>query len=96
MFPVARHGLWTNRLFFKSGDPVRLIDRENAKPASLSERNPHRRHRDVGTGLAVGPQHRRVIHPVNVIAGENDDKVRSTAFDQVEVLVNRVGRSLIP
>ena len=49
-----------------------------------------------GAALLVEAQHLRVVHLVDVIARQHDHVARVLAHDRVEVLVDRVGRALIP
>ena len=51
---------------------------------------------DVGGGVLVLLHHLAVIHFVDVIAGENEDVLGLLGADGINVLVNRVGRALIP
>ena len=55
-----------------------------------------RRQRDLRRHVLVEAEHLLVVHLVDVIAGEHDDVARVLANDRVEVLVDRVGRALIP
>ena len=64
---------------------VRLLDRH------LDGGERHRR-----AALLVEAQHLRVVHLVDVIAGQHDDVVRALLHDGIEVLVHGVGRALIP
>ena len=54
------------------------------------------RQRGAGAALQVEAQHPRVVHLVDVIAGEHDQVPRPFALDGVEVLVDRVRRALVP
>ena len=49
-----------------------------------------------GAALAMEAQHARVVHLVDVVAGEDDDVLRVLARDRVEVLVDGVGGAEIP
>jgi hypothetical protein len=51
-----------------------------------------------GTALDVVDQHHGVIHLVDVVAGQNHDKLGFwiIGFEDVDVLVNGVGRATIP
>ena len=58
-------------------------------------------HRNGGDGhlralLHVKLEHLANIHAVNVIGAEDDHQVRIGLFDQVDVLINGVGRAAIP
>src|SRR5260370_34439330 len=51
---------------------------------------------DVGARVAMLLEHAAVIHFVDVIAGEDEDELRALTADGVNVLVDGVGRALIP
>src|SRR5260370_30456714 len=51
---------------------------------------------DVGAGVAMVLEHAAVIHFVNVIAGKDKDELRTLTADGINVLVDGVGRALIP
>ena len=51
---------------------------------------------DVRAGGHVLLEHLLIIHLVDVIAGKNEDVVRLLAADRIDVLVDGVGRALIP
>ena len=52
--------------------------------------------RHVGVLLDVLHQHRLVVHLVDVIAGQDDEVFGRVALDDVDVLVDRVGRPRVP
>jgi hypothetical protein len=41
-------------------------------------------------------QYLLVVHAINVISGQHDDKLRAAAFQHEQILVNRIGSPLIP
>jgi hypothetical protein len=41
-------------------------------------------------------QHDAVVHFVHMVAGQDDDELRRVGFDDVEVLVHRIGGAEIP
>ena len=53
-------------------------------------------HRHVGLRPDVLLEYFLIIHLVNVIAGEQRDVLRRVALDDVDVLIDRVGRAAIP
>ena len=48
------------------------------------------------SGLDVLLQHLFVVHLVDMVAGEDDHELRRVALDDVDVLIDRVGRAEIP
>ncbi len=58
--------------------------------------NLDRRKRDRRAAFLVEAQHPGVIHFVDVIARQHDHVVRVFLHDRIEVLVDRVGRALVP
>ena len=50
----------------------------------------------VGAALLMETQHPGVVHLVDVIARQDDEVARTLADDRVEVLVDGVGRALVP
>ena len=54
------------------------------------------RHGDLGPLLLVELDHAGDVHPVDVIGAEDRHQVRVGLLDQVDVLVDGVGRALIP
>ncbi|MGY3356921.1 hypothetical protein ACVWZK_003584 [Bradyrhizobium sp. GM0.4] len=51
---------------------------------------------DVGAAVDVLAQHHLVIHFIDMVAGENDDEAAGVGFDDVDVLVDCIGRADIP
>ena len=47
-------------------------------------------------GVDVLAQHQLVVHLVDVVAGEDDHVFRTVGLDDVDVLVDRVRRALVP
>ena len=66
------------------------------KRLRVGDRHFDRRQRDRGAALLVEAQHARVVHLVDVVARQHDEVARVLAHDRVEVLVDGVGRALIP
>ena len=62
----------------------------------LLDRHPERRDRHRGAGLDVLADHLLGVHAVDVVGAEHDDDVGPLVAQQVEVLVDRVGRALEP
>ena len=51
---------------------------------------------DVRAGVDVLLEHLLVVHLVDVVAREDEDVIRLLAADRIDVLIDRVGRALIP
>ena len=66
------------------------------KAGSLSTWNLDAANRNVGFLLQMLLEHQLVIHFVDVIARQHHEVFRVVTFDNVEVLINRVGGALIP
>ena len=69
---------------------------DDAEARAVGDRHLDRRERHRRAALLVEPQHARVVHLVDVIARQHDQVPRALAHDRVEVLVDGVGRALIP
>ena len=92
----ARHRRRTARFFLEIDNPHRFVDRHHPEIRGLLKR-----HLDAGDG-AVGTfgdmvgQHVRVIHLVDVVAGQDDKVFRAGGAEDVEVLEHGVGGAAIP
>src|SRR5690606_18587939 len=51
---------------------------------------------NIGAGGNVGVQHSRIVHRIDVIAGEHEHVIRIDRFDQVAVLMHRVDGARVP
>ena len=80
----------------KDKDAVLLVDMHDAEAGRLLERSLEAADRDVGARFDVLQQHLLVVHLVDVVAGEQHDELRRIALDDVDVLIDRVGRAEIP
>ena len=83
-------------LFVKLIDSAVLVRIQNAEPAGLHER--HLDHRDC-TGrlmLLVERNHLGVVHLIDMVARKHQHILRVIALDKRDVLVDGVGRPLIP
>ena len=87
-------GLGGLRLLAEGGDPLarrRALDHAGA--ARLGERHVQRRDRHAGAGRDVLADHLLGIHAVDVVGAEHADVVGPLVVDEVEALVDRVGRA---
>ncbi len=83
-------------LLQEAGDPLAVIDPHDAELARLQARYRQAGDRQVGPVFAVVVDHPGVIHLVNVVAGQDQRVAGRGLLDRVDVLVDRVGRPLIP
>ena len=91
-----RHRSRVGRLFLEPDDPPPVVHLEYAETprlldGDLDDGDRHRR-----AGLLVEADHLRVIHLVDMVAGQHDDVAGAFLDDRVEVLVDRVGRAEVP
>ena len=75
---------------------VGVVHGQDAHPARVGEGDAPDRDRDVGAVPAMGLHERLVVHLVDVVAGEDDDRVRGRALDHVHVPEHRVGGPAVP
>ncbi len=93
---LVRHGRRILGLFDERQDLVVVIDIHHAKAGCLLARHFQAADRDVGALVHVLLQHLLVVHLVDVVAREQHDELRVVALDDVDVLIDRVGRAEIP
>ena len=90
------HGRRLGRLLQEAGDAVGVVHGHDAEAAAILDRHFDRGQRDRGVPFLVEAEHLLVVHLVDVVAGQDDDVARFLAHDGVEVLVDGVGRALVP
>ena len=83
-------------LFEEAHQPVLVVHLHDAEAAGFLRRNLDDADGRCRTALAVNGQHPRVVHLVDVIAGEHDEMARVLAQNRVEVLKHRVCGAQIP
>src|SRR5467141_2384415 len=94
---VVRRLFRDGRLFLETDDAPILVGLNHTELlGSLGGWYFDGRDGDLGAGVAVLLEHAAVVHLVDVIAGEDEDKFRSLAADGVDILVDGVGGALIP
>ena len=76
--------------------PAGIIDRHDTEPARLVQSDFHAGHCRCGVIVGMELQHGGVIHAIDVVAREDNDKFGATFLQQVEVLVDRICRSRVP
>ena len=93
---LVRHTRRVVRFFDEGGDAVVLVHRHHAEAAGFQARHLDAAYGDVGAALNVLRQHFAVVHFVDMVAGQQDHVLRVVAFDDVDVLVHRVGGAFVP
>ena len=71
-------------------------ERHDPELVRLLERHLHAANRDVGPALLVKGDQRTVVHLVDVVPGQNQHGLGPLLVDDVEILVNRIGRAAVP
>ena len=90
----VRQPLRVLRLLAERGDRAAVGRRlDHAELVGLLDRRAQRRDRDAGAALDVLLDHLARVHAVDVVGAEHDHVVRALVVEQVEVLVDRVGRA---
>ena len=84
------------RLLLEAGDGVAGVDGDDAEARRFGHRHFEAGDRRRGAALLMEAQHPRVVHLVDVVAGQHDDVPRVLARDRVEVLVDGVGGAEVP
>ena len=93
---MARHRRRIPRFFHERENAVVLVDMHDAEAGRLAARYFKTADRHIGALVHMLLQHRLVIHFINMVAGEQHDIFRVIALDDVEVLIDGVGRAEIP
>ena len=84
------------RLLVEADDAVIRAERHDAELVRLRNGHLHAADRDVGAAFLVEREQRAVVHLVDVVAGENQDRLGTVLMNDVQILVNGVGRAAIP
>ena len=84
------------RLLDELADAARLVGVDAAERGGLGARHPDTRDRRARPALDVELHHLLGVHPVHVVGTEHDDVVGVLVVDQVQRLVDRVGRAGVP
>ena len=93
---LARSDFGLPRLLLELGDPARLVHRQDPHPARLGERDAADGDRHVGPALAVEGDEGRVVHLVDVVAGQDQDDVAGRLVHHRHVLEDGVRRAAVP
>ena len=93
---VAGHGRRVFRLLEERDDAVVILDMHDAEAGRFLARHFHAADRHVGALVNVLGQHFLVVHLVDVVAREQNNVFGAVTLDDIDVLVNSVGRAGIP
>ena len=93
---VARHRRRRLRLLVESDDLAVGARLDHPEVDGFLLGDGDRRDRHPGTALDVMLDHLARIHAVDVVGAEDTDEIRALVVEQVQVLVDRVGRALEP
>ena len=85
-FGIAGDASRVFRLLMEGHDPVAIIHRHHTERAGLLETDRQTRDGHFGAGVVVALQHRGIVHPVDVISGQNQDVLGAASFEQIQVL----------
>ena len=84
------------RLLFKFIDGTVLAGIHDAEAGGLLQRNLAHGNGAVGIALLMEAKHGGVVHLIDVVAGQNQHVIGVIALDKGNVLIDGVGRALIP
>ncbi len=93
---IIGHRLGVARLLPEPLDPIARSPLDHPELVSLIDWNSDSRNCDSGSRLDVLCKHLFRIHPVDVIGSEYEQIVGVGILDQIEVLIDRVGRAQKP
>jgi hypothetical protein len=71
-------------------------ERHDAELVRLSNRHLHAANRNVGAAFLVERQQRAVVHLIDVVACEDENRLWTMLVNDVEILINGIGRAAIP
>ena len=84
------------RLLDEAANAAGLVGVDAAERGRLGTRYPDAGHRCTGAAVDVELHHLLGIHPVHVVSAEHHDVVGILVVDQVQRLIDRVGRAGVP
>ena len=96
MIRPVRHGRRLRRFLDEIDDPLGIVDMHDAETLGLFQRHLDAADGEVSLPLGVIGQHETVIHLVDVVACQDDDIFGIALAQDVEVLVDGIGRAGIP
>ena len=85
-----------SRFFLEFIDAHRFVGDHDAEAAGFVPGNADRRDGDFRLMLFVEGQHLSVVHRIDMVARQDEDVVVSDHFDEIQVLINSVGRAAVP
>ena len=77
-------------------DAVVLIGIHNAEAAGLIQRHVQNGNGTVRTRFLMLLQHLAVVHFIDMVTGQNQHVVRIITVDEIQILIDRIGGTLIP
>jgi hypothetical protein len=83
-------------LFLEGDDPPALVCLEDAEARRILDRNGDHRDSDVGVLLTMVADELVIVHPVEMVACQNEDIARFPARDPRHLAANRIRRPLVP
>jgi hypothetical protein len=92
----ARQGIGNRGFLREPGHAIPLRGREHAEVARVARRHLDHPDRDVGALLHVVGDHRAIVHLVDVIPRKHEHVLGPVREDELDVLVNGVGRAAVP
>ena len=93
---IAGHFLRILRLFFETDHAIVGVHFDNAEFARLGNRHRNSGNREQSCTGKVEINHLVDVHLIDMVATENRHEVRAFVSNEVNVLENGVGRSLVP
>ena len=93
---AIRHGRRLGRLFDEIDDPFGIIHVHDPEALRFIQRHLNAANGQVGFPFGVVGQHQAVVHLVDMITRQHDDVLRIALPEDVQILINRVGRSGVP
>ena len=92
----AGDGLGPLGLLLEADDATLFVDDHDAEGTGLLKGHFHAGDGQVRSLLVVGLDEGGVVHPVDVIGGENEHLLGAAPFQQEQVLADGVGRARVP
>src|SRR5262252_911594 len=83
-------------LLLEADDTPIGVDLDYPKLSCLRDSYRQCRNGDIGAFFLMLVNHLTDVHPVDMVCAENSHKSWSVSLDQIQVLINRVGGTLIP
>ena len=93
---IVRHRRRLARLLQKALDAVLVVDLHDAEVGAFAQRRGDAADGQIGLVVQVCLDHVAIVHFVNMVAGQDENVFRIGFLDAVNVLVNGVGRALVP